>query len=347
MAIDSLSWRMATGVRISALSLGLLIGEALPLSAQVNDQREDGNSARYDAMFGTPNPYTPTPPTNVFATTPGQEQQVPRSQFIVNGLAPFFFNSNAEAMASPAGGTNSAEFSPIVGASWSTPVFDLPFKFTGTARAEFERFTQAPNADFDKVRLSARLQYVDPDDDQAFSPYLSYSPRWDFAPFYKSWFETRQDLTVGINKIFNYDANFRRVPFSGNTFAETTWSLGVTVGFQRRFTTPTPGSWAVFLVPSASYVISPQWNISLGAYMERRGFDFYQGVSDEDWFIEPIATLEFVLPSRWFGSDANAALIGRPALDFQVAYERNWSTLAAFNYGQWTVGGALKFGWRF
>ena len=347
MAIDSLSWRMATGVRIPALSLGLLIGGAMPLWAQINDPREDGNSARYDAMFGTPNAYTPAPPTNVFATTPGQEQQVRRSQFIVNGLAPLFFNSNAEAMASPAGGTNSAEFSPIVGVSWSTPVFDLPFKFTGNARAELDRFTQAPAADFDKLRLSARLQYVDADNDQAFSPYVSYSPRWDFAPFYASWFETRQDVTVGINKIFNYDANFRRVPFSGNTFAETAWSFGMTVGFQRRFATPTPGSWAAFLVPSASYVISPQWNVSLGAYMERRGFDFFQGVADEDCFIEPIATLEFVLPSRWFGSDANAALIGRPALDFQVAYERNWSTLAVFNYEQWTVGAALKFGWRF
>lgn len=222
MAIDSLSWRMATGVRISATSFGLLIAQAVPLSAQVNDQREDGNSARYDALFGTPNLYTPTPPTNVFATTPGQEQQVRRSQFIVNGLAPLFFNSNAEAMAGPAGGTNSAEFNPIVGASWSTPVFDLPFKFTGNARAELERFTQAPNADFDKVRLSARLQYVDANDDQAFSPYISYSPRWDFAPFYKSWLDTRQDLTVGINKIFNYDASFQRVPSSGNTFADTT-----------------------------------------------------------------------------------------------------------------------------
>ena len=70
-------------------------------------------------------------------------------------------------------------------------------------------------------------------------------------------------------------------------------------------------------------------------------------LGDEDWFIEPIATLEFVLPASWFGSDANAALIGRPAIDFQVAYERNWSTLAVFNYEQWTVGAAVKFGWRF
>ena len=94
-------------------------------------------------------------------------------------------------------------------------------------------------------------------------------------------------------------------------------------------------------------MISPQWNVSAGVFMQRRGFDAFQGVSDEEWFIEPVATLEFVLPSSWFGSERNAALIGRPALDFQVAYERNWSPLATFNYDQWTAGGALKFGWRF
>ena len=278
--VESLRCRRAKSGFFSVLSLAATISAPVPLAAQVGDQREDGNSARYDAMFGTPNMYTPTAPTNVFATSPGLEQQVRRSQFTVYGLAPLFFNSNAEALASPAGGTNSAEFSPIVGASWSTPVLDLPFRFTGGARAEIDRFTQVPSADFDKVRLSARLQYVDANNDQAFSPYLSYSPRWDFAPFYKSWFETRQDLTVGVNKTFNYDANFQRVASSGNSFAETTWSFGMTVGFQRRFATPTPGSWAAFLVPSVSYVISPQWNFSLGAYMERRGFDFFQGVTD-------------------------------------------------------------------
>ena len=38
---------------------------------------------------------------------------------------------------------------------------------------------------------------------------------------------------------------------------------------------------------------------------------------------------------------------GRPALDFQVAYERNWSNVPASNYEVWHLGGALKLGWRF
>ena len=324
---------MATGVRISTLSLGLLIGQTLPLSAQANDQREDGNTARYDAMFGTPNRYTPVPPDQRLRDHARPGAAGPPFAVHVNGLAPIFFNSNAELRQSG----RRHEFGRVQ-PDRRRLVVDAGLR----PSVQVHGATRAPSSIASRRRqLSTstscasrpRLQYVDADNDQAFSPYVSYSPRWDFAPFYASWFETRQDLTFGINKTFNYDANFRRVPFSGNTFAETIWSFGMTVcvpaAVQRR-RHPDRGP------PSSSrrrrYVISPQWNVSLGAYMERRGFDFYQGFADEDWFIEPIATLEFVLPSRWFGSDANAALIGRPALDFQVAYERNWSTLAAFNY---------------
>jgi hypothetical protein len=64
-------------------------------------------------------------------------------------------------------------------------------------------------------------------------------------------------------------------------------------------------------------------------------------------FIEPIATLEFVLPSNWFGSASNTALFGRPAIDLQMAYERNLSNIAAFSYGALHVGAALELGWRF
>lgn len=336
---NRLPWAMALGV----LSIALLAAPAAPVFAQQGDAAD----VRTDAMFGM-HGFTPVPQDNVFATTPGLEQQARRSTFTFNALAPLAFTSNA--LAGPSGvptDQNSAKFNPSAGLSWATPVFDLPFRFTANARAELDRFTAVPSAGFDKIFVSGRLQYVDANNDQAFSPYISYGPRLSYAPFYQSWLQTRQDLTFGINKTFNYDANFQRVAFSGNSFAEAIWSFGVTTGFQRRFANPAPSSWAVFLVPSASYVISPQWNVSAGIFMQRRGFDSFQGVSDEEWFIEPVATLEFVLPSSWFGSERNAALIGRPALDFQVAYEKNWSPLATFNYDQWTAGGALKFGWRF
>lgn len=313
-------------------------------AAQSNDQSEDASEARYDAMFGMRG-YTPTPYTDLYATTPGLEQQPRRSQFTIFGLAPITFNSNAEAL--PAGGTNTAEFSPLLGVSWTTPVFDLPLKFSATVRAEVDRFTQAPSLDFDKLAVVGRLQYVDPNNDQSYSPFISYAPRFDFAPFFRSRFATRQDVNFGINKTFNYDESLRRVAFSGDTFADTTYSFGLTAVFQRRFREPAPGSWATFLVPSMTYVINEQWNFSAGALLERRAFDSYYGFSQEDWLVEPIVTLEFVLPSAWFGSATNATIVGRPALDFQVAYEKNWSNLEAANFSIWHAGVALKMGWRF
>ena len=326
----------------------MTLSTVAPLAAQGRDHYDDGNAARHDAMFGM-HGYTPAPLTNIFATTPGLEQQARRSTFTFNILAPIAYNSNA--LLPPSGiptGLNSAEFIPVVGLSWATPVFDLPLRFTANVRAEVDRYTAVQPADFDKVALSGRLQYVDPANDQAYSPYIAYAARWGYGPFYQDWLQTRQDLTVGANKIFNYDADFRRVPFSGNTLAETTWSFGVTAFIQRRLSNPGPSSWAVAVIPSATYVISDQWNLSFGIDFMRRGFDSYQGgPSDEDWFLMPVATLEYVLPSAWFGSERNATLFGRPALDFQMAYERNWSNNPTFNYSAWNVGVALKLGWRF
>ena len=222
-------------------------------------------------MFGTFDRYTPVPQDNIFATTPGLEQQARRSTFTFNVLVPIFYNSNADL--TPSGGTagqNSAEFSPIVGLSWATPVFDLPLRFTAGVRAEVDRFTQVPSADFDKVALSGRLQYIDPTNDQAYSPYFVYAPRFDFDPFFRERFATRQDLNLGVNKTFNFDADFQRVPFSPDTLAETIWSFGVTVFGQRRFRDPQPASWAFYLIPSVTYVISESWNVSLGIEVMRR-----------------------------------------------------------------------------
>ena len=47
---------------------------------------------------------------------------------------------------------------------------------------------------------------------------------------------------------------------------------------QRRFRDPDTSSWAFFLIPSATYVISEKWNFSLGVDFERRGFDPVPGL---------------------------------------------------------------------
>ena len=76
-------------------------------------------------------------------------------------------------------------------------------------------------ANFDKVALSGRLQYIDPTNDQAFSPYFVYAPRFDFDPFFSERFATRQDLNLGVNKTFNFDG---RLP-AGGVLAPTRWPI--------------------------------------------------------------------------------------------------------------------------
>jgi hypothetical protein len=340
------AWRRAQRSAIcSVLSLAFLGLFVRPLLAQVNDARNDGNDARYDALLSTPNAYTPTPQDNLFATAPGLEQQAPRSQFTANGVLPITYNSNPAAL--PSGGASSAEISPLAGLSWATPVADLPLRFSATLRTEFDRFPNTPDAAFDKLVPSARLQYVDPDNDQAYSPFLAYASRVDFMPTFSTQFATRHDLRFGFNKTFNFDADFSRVAFSGNSSGDTVWSFGLTTFFQERFRDPAPGSTAEFIIPSVSYVISPQWNFSGGLALEHYDFESVNDFSQTDWFIEPIATLEFVIPSAWFGAGRNAVILGRPSLDFQVAYEKNWSNLGAANFNLWNAGAALKLGWRF
>src|SRR5262249_37947053 len=154
-------------------------------------------------------------------------------------------------------------------------------------------------------------------------------------------FETRYDLNFGFNKTFNFDGNFSRVPFSGSSSGDTVWSFGLTTFLQQRFRDPTPGSFAQFVIPSVSYVISPQWNVSGGFELEHRAFDSIDGFSQHDWFVEPIATLEFIIPSSWLGSEGTTTILGHPSFDILVAYEKNWSNLDAASFNVWNAGAAL------
>lgn len=101
-------------------------------------------------------------------------------------------------------------------------------RLSANVRAETEKFVESNNADLDKLGGSLRAQYVDPNNDQSFSPYFAYAPRTAFAPTFSREVETRNDLNLGFNKIFNFDENFQGVPFASNTGASTVWSFGLT-----------------------------------------------------------------------------------------------------------------------
>jgi hypothetical protein len=210
-------------------------------------------------------------PSNLIATAPGLEQQASSSQIRFNLLVPFGYNSNAEKI-SP-GGTPTFQLRPVGSLSWAAPLFELPVRLSANVALESQRFLDSSSADIDKIGGSIRLQYVDRNNDQSFSPYFACAPRLDFIPTFSSNIATRQDVNFGFNKRLNLDGNFLSIPPAGNTSASTVWSFGLTVAGQRRLREPGPASSALYVIPSVSYVISEQWNASLALEMIGRWFD--------------------------------------------------------------------------
>src|SRR5208283_434838 len=138
------------------------------------DSGGDAQDARTDALLGTLNLETPEPLSNLYSTAPGLEQPAPTPQWRFNLLAPLTFDSNAEQISQ--GGTQTLGTSPFGGVSWAAPVANLPFRVTVNANSELNRYFDASDADNDRVTVSGRVQYVDPGNDQAFSPYFAIAP---------------------------------------------------------------------------------------------------------------------------------------------------------------------------
>jgi hypothetical protein len=220
-------------------------------------------------------------------------------------------------------------------------------RVSGAASLETERFVNAPGAAADYIRTSARAQYINPENDQGYSPFFSYVPRLDFDPTFANNFATRQDLNLGVDKAFNFDGDFNRMPAASSSSGSTVWSFGFSAGRQRRFRSPAPQSYAAFFNPSAAYVISAQWNASVSLPITGRWFDTTDGVNQRNLTIEPVGVVEYVIPSAWLGGADTGRLLGKPAIDFFAMTERNWSNLSGAAYVQWRAGLFLKTGWRF
>jgi hypothetical protein len=191
----------------AAATVVALISLPSPLAAQ--SAESDAQDARIDAILATPSLATPVPQSNLIATAPGLEQQAASPQFTFNFLAPFAYTSNAEQIRT--GGTPTLELSPVGNLSWAAPLFDLPVRLSANVAVENDRFIESGGADLDKIGGSLRLQYVDPNNDQAFSPYVAYAPRFDFLPTFSEEVETRQDVNLGFNKRFNFDGRLLRL----------------------------------------------------------------------------------------------------------------------------------------
>jgi hypothetical protein len=310
-----------------------------------SDAGSDADDARNDAMLAMPNLSTPTPLSNLYATAPGLEEQIPTLQLGANLLLPLGWDSNPREVSS--GGASSWEASPLGNASLSAPI-GAWFRFTAIGFGELNRYFAVPDVDVDRIGGSARLQYVDPTNDQAFSPYVAYAARRQWASEDSGLNETRQDFNLGFNKRFNLDGAFQLVPSAADTSAQTVWSFGLTAFAQRRVRDLRLSSDALVLIPSASYVISNNWSASFAVELLGRWYEAdLAGETSRDWEAFPIATLEYVIPASFLGGESFARVLGRPALDFQGSYLKVWSTVPNVSFGQWDVRATIRMGWRF
>ena len=318
---------------------------AVAQTANSNAGLEGGQDSLFDAILSTPNYKTPVLPDSGVATAPGLEQPARVPQFTLNALAPVLFNSNAQFLSS--GGSKAFEGSPLIRLGWASQLFDTPIRISGAASFETERFVNGPGAAIDYIRPSARAQYVNPENDQDYSPFLSYVPRLDFDPTFANNFATRQDVNFGIDKVFNFDAAFNRLPPTPNSSSATAWSLGFSISGQQRFRDPRPQSHAFIFTPSASYIISEHWNASFSMAITRRWFETIDGIDQRNLTWEPTGVVEYVIPVEWHGGPDAARWRGNPAIDFVAGLERNWSNVSGREYTQWRVGLVFKTGWRF
>ena len=311
-----------------------------------SDAGIDADDARTDALLGTLNLATPQPYGNLYSTAPGAEQQVARPQFRFNFLAPLNYDSNPLELG--AGSQASWGTFPVGNLSWAAPVGDLPFRVSVSARSELKSFFNESAADIDRLTFSGRAQYVDPTNDQAFSPYFAITPRFSYLPTFSDQTEARQDFNLGFNKSYHLDSSFHLVPVAADTSSDTVWSFGLTSFVQRRLRQPQLSSDALVLIPSASWVISQDWNASFAVEMLGRWYEPDRfGEASHDWEVLPIATLEYIIPASLFGSDQFADLLGRPSIDLQGSHLKVWSTVPNVSFNQWEASATLKVGWRF
>ncbi len=213
---------------------------------------------------------------------------------------------------------------------------------------ELNAYFSASNENVQRVGGSVRLQYVDPNNDQAFSPYVAIAPRQQWASPDLGLQEVRTDFNIGFNQRFNFDGALKRVPAGPDTSAETAWSFGLTAFGQVRDREPRLSSEAVFLIPSVSKLITPDWSASFAVEFLGRWYEpNLASVANHDLEAMPIATVEYLIPAWLLGGDNVTKILGRPALDVQGSYLKVWSTAPGVTFGQWEAQAALKMGWRF
>jgi hypothetical protein len=262
---------------------------------------------------------------------------VPR-EFNFRVIAPFYYNSNAKEVQS--GGPAALEGDPEIELGWARSLTLMPLKFSVRLRADTDRYANVSLADEDEISGAFKASYYDAHNDQAWAPFVSYKSAAIYDSTFSPWTETKNDFALGLDKLFNFDGDSHLLPASARSRVTAVWSLGVSFFVQRRLRTPVPNSTALYAVPSATYVPSEDWTVSLFVSTRERWFDSVTSptttTSRRDFEIEPILTIAY-----------DPKLPGAPQIALQTSFERRSSNLPNKSWNQWTVGPVLTANWRF
>ena len=260
-------------------------------------------------------------------------------EFSVRINAPLYYNSNILL------GQSGLEGNPEIALGWSPNWTSLPFKPTVKLKEESDRYTNVPQASQDQASGSFRLSYFDATDDQAWAPFFSYKLEAIYGATFSPWLETKNDFNLGFDKLFSFDDNFRPLPDAANSRGVATWTLGLTAYVQRRVRTSPSNSLALYVVPSATYVPSSDWIISLTMETWERWYQsvLAKPISRRDFEINPILAIAYD-PSTLLGGH-NA--LGSPQIALEIGFDNRSSSVVNKSFKQWTLGPVLSVKWKF
>lgn len=320
-----------------------------------NDLRLDAQQARTDALtsigWGTSVSWAAF-------VEPTRAGEATAQNYTFYFLAPILYNSNAEGVNS--GGTGSAEVTPEVRLGWASPLSGHPIKLSALLDASSDRYPGASDANGDTILGKVRAQYATGGDDQEFEPFFEYSPRLAFEPTWGKRKATTQDVTLGFDKATSFDSDWTRIKRPKMDSSRVcAWSLGFTGVVKRRFSDAAPDSWVATASPSVTWnrltddPKAAQWNASLEVDVTRKLSDSQAGMTRRDTVTNPVLTVEFLPPLGWFSGmnelerDQRRTSLGRPRVDFQLAFGNDTANIPAKGFHQWTVGPSLKTSWKF
>jgi hypothetical protein len=265
--------------------------------------------------------------------------KVPKA-FSVGINAPLYYNSNAD-------GHGALEGDPEIALGWTRSLTSLPFRLSAKLKANTHRYANVPQANEDDASGSS---YYDASNDQVWAPFFFYTPKAIYGATFAPWIQTKNDFNLGVNKLSNFDGDFRLLPAAASTGDAAIWTLGVRAYVERRVRTSAPDSRALYLVPSATCVPSANWVILLTLESWERWFDSVsiksKSISRRDFEIEPILTIAY--------DPSTAFLAVATVLDRRRSRSRSGSTVARatsqrsrFNNGMWAryclqAGGAAR-----